>query len=484
MIQEIIEGLERSLGQSPINEILAVNRMQSTNIVKLSSSLQKDSSSISTLGSLNEFYNAGKTYPEKFIKCIFDKFSSNGLELTKSEFTDFFLSQPWILTNIQESFKISNWINVPKPKPGRNVPFVQYSTIGPSCTAKVQIFFRGNWIRRNVEIRENYLLFYLEKKHILDEIMYLEGCFVKVKESSLYIIYSTQYDERLSLRFTTKEECIIFAKEAKIAGKIHSFKEYYKRGESLGHGKFSDVYVATELATNSTWAVKCIHKRMMDQSERELIRKELTILSSLNFHGIVKFKEVFETRKHVMVVMEKMEGTDLLKKINGGMLDEYEIKSIIRQILQAVCYIHQLGVIHRDLKPENVLVTKIADDFNVKLIDFGLATYYFPKNKMNYCCGTLGYTAPEIFSGNYNTKIDVWSIGIITFAMISGKLPFYSHFKDETIEMTQTQPVLFEGEKWDKCSENAKDFIENLLRKDPDVRYDCLQALDHAWLHN
>ena len=218
---------------------------------------------------------------------------------------------------------------------------------------------------------------------------------------------------------------INFRDTSTTTGKLRHFKEFYKLGEILGRGKFADVHTCTELANGSSWAVKLIHKRILDQSERELIRKELTIISCLNHPGVAKFKEMFESRRHVKVVMERVEGGDLLKKINSGIISENDIRTIIRQVLETIRYLHGIGVIHRDLKPENVLLTNTPDGYQVKLIDFGLSTYFLPNDVIDYCCGTLGYTAPEVFTGEYNSKADLWSVGVITYAALSGKASLY-----------------------------------------------------------
>ena len=409
--------------------------------------------------------------------------SASSQELTKAEFVAFLLSQPWIIARIKDSFRICSWLSISL----RFMPHqqlcnsVQYSAQPCSYRANTKIFFRGKWVLRDLEIRDNFLLFFAEK-HILEQVICLEGCLFKNIENNCNLIYSTQYDERITLHFESIEECNKFSNYAKTTGNLPHFKEYYKLGQVLGKGKFSEVYTCTELVNGSSWAVKLIHKKCLDQSERELIRKELMIISCLNHPGIVKFKEVFESRRYVKIIMEHIEGGDLLKKINSGTITENDLKAIIRQVLEAIKYLHGIGVIHRDIKPENVLLKHIENGYQVKLIDFGLSTYFLPNNVMNYCCGTLGYTAPEVFTGEYDSKADLWSVGVITYAALSGKLPFISYIREETIQMTKTQPVTFQGDRWEESSAESRSFISSLLQKDPRLRPDCDEALLHEWL--
>ena len=146
---------------------------------------------------------------------------------------------------------------------------------------------------------------------------------------------------------------------------------------------------------------------MLDQSEREMIRKEISILSCLNHKGIVKIKEVFDSHKYILIVMEYVEGGDLFRKIKSQQANEVYVKRIIRKVLKALKYMHKLGIMHRDLKPENILLVEKEDTVCVKLIDFGLSTYMMPNQLKDFCCGTIGYSAPEIFGGKYSIKADL-----------------------------------------------------------------------------
>ena len=365
-------------------------------------------------------------------------------------------------------------------RPTENLQLSNFKSFSYAGKALVKVFQRGKWIKRNITINDVFLLIFSKKK-ILEEAIFLEGCIFKVRKNVLSIIYSTQCDERISFCFETSQDCIQYAQLLNEAANIKKFKDCYVKKEKIGQGKFSEVYIANEIATGNSYAMKCIQKRIMDYSERESIRKELVIHSELLHKGIAKFKEFFDSRKSIIIVMEYIKGIDLLKTINTMKNSEIFIKDVIKQILEAVEYLHKLGIIHRDLKPENILTIEDNERTCIKIIDFGLSTFSRGFYEINSCFGSLGYTAPEVFTGKCTYKADVWSIGVITYAFFLGKLPFFSYIKEEMITMTRNKELDFSDEKWNSYSEESKDFIKALLEKDPNLRLDCSQALDHSW---
>ena len=143
----------------------------------------------------------------------------------------------------------------------------------------------------------------------------------------------------------------------------------------------------------------------------------------------------------------------------------------------AIEYLHSRTppIIHRDIKPENLLLFGET----IKLADFGLACY--EEDAERTCLGSLGYMAPEVVSGSYSKKVDIWSVGIITFAYLTGKLPFYSMSKEEIVHLTQTCEPDFSIEKWSKFSKEAKEFTQSLLNKNPVERPNVEEALNHSW---
>ena len=150
----------------------------------------------------------------------------------------------------------------------------------------------------------------------------------------------------------------------------------------------------------------------------------------------------------------------------------------------AVYYIHKYGIVHRDLKPENVLMTSKEDDSDIRILDFGLSKMIGPNEKCTEPYGTLTYCAPEIIIDEpYTQSVDMWSLGVMTYLMLSGRLPFNA--EDETDIARQVafdEPDFTKHSCWSKISNEAKDFTKRLLEKKAKNRMDIKQALEHDWI--
>ena len=153
---------------------------------------------------------------------------------------------------------------------------------------------------------------------------------------------------------------------------------------------------------------------------------------------------------------------------------------IVRQLLTGLVYMHSLNIIHRDLKPENVLLH--AKTNRVKISDFGSSILHDTGTKLSDIQGTPYYTAPEVLCRSYDNKCDIWSLGVITFILLSGMAPFYGKTNEDIIKMIKKGQFKFEGWVWLTVSEHCKHFIKALLTVDPDLRPNASEALQHPWL--
>ena len=143
---------------------------------------------------------------------------------------------------------------------------------------------------------------------------------------------------------------------------------------------------------------------------------------------------------------------------------------------------HQSNIIHRDIKAENILMEN-AEGLNIKITDFGFACFYEPGKGKKEVLGSPLYMAPEIVRGeSYGEKVDVWSAGVITFILLSGRPPFKGKSRDEIFASIKDSPLSFEGKEWDRISDEAKDFIKKALDKTADNRATATELLDHEWL--
>ena len=153
----------------------------------------------------------------------------------------------------------------------------------------------------------------------------------------------------------------------------------------------------------------------------------------------------------------------------------------LKQILSAMLYCHNMGIMHRDLKPENILLKSEKDDKLIKVIDFGTSVNFQTK-MLTKQAGTAFYIAPEVINRKYNNKADMWSIGVILYIMMCGKPPFEGNNEDEIFHNTLSGKIDFSCSEWTMVSSSCKDLIVNLLCPKPDLRYSASQALEHRWI--
>ena len=344
----------------------------------------------------------------------------------------------------------------------------------------VKIMQRGKLVKKTISINGLFLMLYDEKENI-ELVMMIKDCSVKVKNHELCLSYFSHVDERLRFIFEDNKSCQNYAEKIRVASKYRKFSEFFIIGEKIGSGKFSDVFLVSEKITAVKYAVKIIRKRTMNRNEREMIRKEVEILSNLRHPGIIALKDVFENRKKVRIVTEYVKGHNLLEMMKNETKNEDIIKTVIKKILEVIKFLHLSGVMHRDIKPENIIVFNQNNEIHIKIIDYGLSTYFKTNEVKKLKCGTLGYTAPEILTGSYNEKVDVWSVGIIVYAYITGRLPFFSYSRDEIVELTIFKDLSFDMQEWKHFTSEARDFCFYLLDKDPASRPTTQEALNHEW---
>ena len=153
-------------------------------------------------------------------------------------------------------------------------------------------------------------------------------------------------------------------------------------------------------------------------------------------------------------------------------------------VLSCVNYCHKKGIAHRDLKPENILLTGSKKLDDLKIIDFGLACYFKPGDRLHDTVGSAYYKAPELLAGNYSEKCDIWSCGVICFILLGGYAPFDGSDDQEIEDEIRNGDFDFDDPIWDMVSEDAKDFIEECLTFNEKHRPTAAEALTHPWLEN
>ena len=259
-------------------------------------------------------------------------------------------------------------------------------------------------------------------------------------------------------------------------------KTKYKFDESkIGQGSFGQVLLGLD-KSGQTYAIKIIKKKKILKGQ--LLANEVRIGTKMTHPNILGIKEVYEDMKTISFVMEYCEGGDLfdfITKNPNGKLDDINAIDIFIQILGALNYLHnEVYICHRDIKPENFLIT--INEQNrpiVKLIDFGLATYFRRGQKMRGKIGTIMYMAPEILRKQpYDEKVDIWSTGIILYNMMTGCSPFTTGEADFKIYQILNREINFDLIKNDDLRELCKEMME----RDPEKRIDAKTALEKALL--
>lgn len=261
-------------------------------------------------------------------------------------------------------------------------------------------------------------------------------------------------------------------------GSADSYLQDYRLGKVLGIGSFGKVRVAEHAVTGHKVAIKILSKRKiraMDMEEK--VRREIKILRLFMHPHIIRLYEVIETQTDIYLSMEYVNSGELFDHIvEKGRLNEDEARRFFQQIISGVEYCHRNMVVHRDLKPENLL---LDSKYNVKIADFGLSNVMRDGHLLKTSCGSPNYAAPEVISGKLyaGSEVDVWSCGVILYALLCGSLPF----DDENI------PNLFKKIKGgiytlpSHLSASARDLIPRMLLVDPLKRATIPEIKQHPW---
>lgn len=257
--------------------------------------------------------------------------------------------------------------------------------------------------------------------------------------------------------------------------------ENYVIEKELGRGATSVVKIGRNKAKGKNFAIKEITKSV----DPKIIETEIGILLTLNHPNIIKLEEVYETPTQFFMVLELVTGGELFDRIvETGYYSEHKAAEALRQICEALEYVHSKRMIHRDLKPENLLYADDREDALLKIADFGLSKILGESDQAATVCGTPGYCAPEVLMGKpYDTQCDMWAVGVIAYILLCGFEPFY----DERGDQAMFQRILkcdyeFVAPWWDEVSENAKDLVRKLIVLDPKKRLTAKEALKHKWV--
>uniref|UniRef100_A0A452ILM2 Myosin light chain kinase 2, skeletal/cardiac muscle n=1 Tax=Gopherus agassizii TaxID=38772 RepID=A0A452ILM2_9SAUR len=254
--------------------------------------------------------------------------------------------------------------------------------------------------------------------------------------------------------------------------------------EMLGGGKFGEVRTCTERGTGLKLAAKIIRKQGSKDKEMALV--EIEVMNQLNHRNLIQLYDAIETPREIILFMEFVEGGELFERIidEDYHLTEVDCMVFVRQICDGITFMHQMRVLHLDLKPENILCVSSTGHM-VKIIDFGLARRYNPREKLKVNFGTPEFLSPEVV--NYDQvsySTDMWSLGVITYMLLSGLSPFLGDDDTETLNNVLEAKWYFDEEAFEGISDEAKDFVSNLIVKQKSGRMSAAKCLQHPWLND
>ncbi|KAL2097258.1 hypothetical protein ACEWY4_006465 [Coilia grayii] len=269
-----------------------------------------------------------------------------------------------------------------------------------------------------------------------------------------------------------------------VSAKPSQINNFYtiNRQEVLGGGRFGQVHKCIENSSGLTLAAKIIKAR--SPKEKEIVKNEILVMNQLDHANLIQLYAAYESRLDIILVLEYVDGGELFDRIidENYTLTELDTVMFIRQICEGLRHMHKMYILHLDLKPENILcISRVTN--KVKIIDFGLARKYNPREKLRVNFGTPEFLAPEVINYDFvSFNTDMWSLGVITYMLLSGLSPFLGDDDSQTLNNILQCQWSFEEDEFIGISEEAKDFISKLLLINKSWRIGAAEALKHPWL--
>uniref|UniRef100_A0A673JRH5 Myosin light chain kinase family, member 4a n=1 Tax=Sinocyclocheilus rhinocerous TaxID=307959 RepID=A0A673JRH5_9TELE len=260
-----------------------------------------------------------------------------------------------------------------------------------------------------------------------------------------------------------------------VSAKPNQINNFYtiNRQEVLGGGRFGQVHKCIENSSGLTLAAKIIKAR--SQKEKEVVKNEIQVMNQLDHANLIQLYAAYESRNDVILVLEYVDGGELFDRIidENYKLKELDTVMFIRHICEGLRYMHKMYILHLDLKPENILCVSRT---------FVLFRYQ-PREKLRVNFGTPEFLSPEVVNYDFvSFNTDMWSLGVITYMLLSGLSPFLGDDDNETLNNILACQWNFQEDEFSEVSEEAKDFISKLLVVDKSWRLGATEALKHPWL--
>jgi len=315
-------------------------------------------------------------------------------------------------------------------------------------------------------------------------------------------MWPLEHNAEICFAGAKKKVYVFMSSEAQTETFPTSLTNKYTVSKVLGRGATGEVRLGFKIPDLHRVAIKIISKRRYSTidsmvSSQDEILNEVRILQNVSHPNIIHLEDVIDTKDHLYIVLELAEGGELFDKIiEKTKFNEFEAKLHFYQMASAIKYLHSKNICHRDLKPENILLCS-QDDKNpvIKITDMGLSKLVDLDTVMMTFCGTPQYIAPEVGMGSgwmesepYSMKVDVWSLGVILYILLSGSPPF-SEQREIQCGLNLKQQILqanyvYYPRLFNKISPQAKDLIDRCLKVNPNERISSEEILSHPWLQD
>uniref|UniRef100_A0A8C1VPB7 CaM kinase-like vesicle-associated protein n=1 Tax=Cyprinus carpio TaxID=7962 RepID=A0A8C1VPB7_CYPCA len=263
----------------------------------------------------------------------------------------------------------------------------------------------------------------------------------------------------------------------------------YDLGQVVKSEEFCEIFRAKDKNTLKMYTCKKFLKKD-GRKVRKAAKNEILILKMVKHHNILQLVDVFETRKEYFLFLELATGREVFDWIlDQGYYSERDTSNVIRQVLEAVAYLHSLHIVHRNLKLENLVYYNRLKNSKIVISDFHLAK--LENGLIKEPCGTPEYLAPEVVGRQrYGRPVDCWAIGVIMYILLSGNPPFYDETEDDDYDNHDKnlfRKILsgdyeFDSPYWDDISDSAKSLVACLMEVEQDQRVTAQEAINHEWI--
>ena len=317
---------------------------------------------------------------------------------------------------------------------------------------------------------------------------YMKETYEKRVSGDLYYAFQIKIKKEPKIFLSkSKDDIMKWCIQIKNAIGYLNFFDYYSFVNQIGEGKFGLVKLGIHKKTKEKVAIKIINKELMKDNDIELVKNEIDIMKLCHHPNIVRLLDHFENSDYIFIIMEYFSGGDLDQYIkrNKKKITESKASSIIYQIANGLKYLQDFGIIHRDLKPGNIMLSDPTDKGIIKIMDFGLSKIVGPQEKLEDGFGTLSFVAPEVLLRSpYNKQIDIWSLGVILYYLLSGELPFDDKNDNEEVIAKKIvfKLVKFKSPIWERVSSDVIALIRKCLLKNPEERITIEGFLSDPWV--